>query len=145
MPLPLPPLLKDVAMDVHQAVYALDRSASKLSRKWIRELAAWQKRDDTSPAYEPSYAPMSMYAPVPGTPLCRCMRQSQVRPYVDVCASPRYGGARFAAGLDHGFCCARVSIIGLRPLQSARFVWHVFALDDGIGSHACSLKALPCV
>ena len=35
-------------------------------RKWIRELTAWQKVDASSPAYEPSYAPFSLYAPVPG-------------------------------------------------------------------------------
>lgn len=53
-------------MDVHQAFYALGVSATRLSRKWIRELTAWQKIDSSSPAYEPTYAPESMYAPVSG-------------------------------------------------------------------------------
>lgn len=56
----------DVAMDVHQSMYGLDYQAQKLNQKWMLELTAWQKVDDTSPAYEPEYAPMSMYAPVPG-------------------------------------------------------------------------------
>ena len=56
----------DVAMDVHQAFYGLGTEAHQLSRKWIRELTAWQKVDASSPAYEPAYAPFSLYAPVPG-------------------------------------------------------------------------------
>ena len=55
----------DVAMDVHQAFYALSPTAHLLSKKWLLELTAWQKVDHQSPAYEP-YAPMSIYAPVPG-------------------------------------------------------------------------------
>ena len=56
----------DVAMDVHQSMYGLGVAAQSLNMKWILELAAWQKTDNTSPAYEPSYAPASIYAPVPG-------------------------------------------------------------------------------
>jgi hypothetical protein len=52
----------DVSMDVHQAFYALSPTARQLTRKGIRELAAWQKVGDLS---EP-YAPMSIYSPVPG-------------------------------------------------------------------------------
>jgi hypothetical protein len=44
----------------------------------------------------------------------------------------------------HGLCCARVRDIGLRLLYSVRFRVQ-FALDDGIGSHACALEALACV
>ena len=52
----------DVAMDAHQAAYALSPSAHALSRKWLLELVAWQKRGNSS---EP-YAPESIYAPIPG-------------------------------------------------------------------------------
>jgi hypothetical protein len=39
----------------------------------------------------------------------------------------------------HGFCCVRVRAIELRLLFGACF--SEFALDDAIGSHACSLEA----
>eukprot|EP00937_MAST-01D_sp_MAST-1D-sp2_P003606 g3606.t1 len=56
----------DVAMDVHQAFYALAPAAAALSRKWIDEFVGWQKVDASAPAYAPTYAPMSLYGPVPG-------------------------------------------------------------------------------
>jgi hypothetical protein len=42
---------------------------------------------------------------------------------------------------NHGFCCARVSSIGLRLLYGARFRQES-TLEDAIGSHAGSLEAL---
>jgi hypothetical protein len=41
---------------------------------------------------------------------------------------------------NHGFCCARVSTIGLRLLY-VRIFGQKFALEDVIGSHTCSLEA----
>jgi hypothetical protein len=49
-------------------------------------------------------------------------------------------GARF----QHGFCCVRVSSIGC-DYCTVRVFRQDFALEDAIGSHACSLEALPCV
>ena len=52
----------DVSLDVHQSFYALDVAAQSLAKKGILELANWQK---TGSLAEP-WAPLSIYAPVPG-------------------------------------------------------------------------------
>jgi TPR repeat protein len=44
----------------------------------------------------------------------------------------------------HGFCCVRVSIIGLRLLCGARFSTEIYTRGC-IGSDACLLEALACV
>jgi hypothetical protein len=46
--------------------------------------------------------------------------------------------------LYHGFCRVRVSTIGLW-LGAVLVFEQRFALEDGIGSHACSLEALACM
>jgi hypothetical protein len=51
----------------------------------------------------------------------------------------------YGARLHHGFCCVRVSSIGLRLLYAARFQME-FTLEDAIELHTFApLEALPCV
>jgi hypothetical protein len=72
---------------------------------------------------------------------CRTTLKARILHHLRAGSGSRRPLAVARCAFNHGFCCVRVSIIGLWKVGMVRVFRQDVKLENAIGSHACSLEA----